>query len=216
MEYTGNGSRRSACLGSISDRAPLDLVWVVEGNQEEVLIANAQRGDLAAFNELVLMYQNIVYRRAFWLLKEEEAAEDAAQESFLKAYRNIHTFILGRPFHCWLLKITTNHCLDMIRRAQYHHWLPLERTDLEGENLDSAYWIKDPNDTPDQVVENAEVGRRIALAIQRLAPEYRTVVILADLHELDYAEISAILKIPLGTMKSRLFRARRQLRKALL
>ncbi len=215
MRYTGNVSKRSACLGSVSDRAPLDLVWVANGNQEEVLIAKAQHGDLAAFNELVLMYQNIVYRRAFWLLREEEAAEDAVQESFLKAYRNIHAFILEKPFRSWLLKITTNHCLDMIRKAHHYHWLPLERTNLEGDDVD-AYWIKDPNDTPDQVVEKTELGQRIAYAIQRLAPEYRTVVILADLHELDYAEISAILKVPLGTMKSRLSRARRQLRKALL
>ena len=79
-----------------------------------------------------------------------------------------------------------------------------------------AYWMKDPNDTPEQMVEKAEIGQRIAYSIQRLTPEYRTVVILADLQELKYAEISAILKVPLGTMKSWLFRARQQLRDSLL
>ena len=216
MQYSGNVTEPTPCLGSISGRASASRVWKVESHPEGALVEKAQNGDLAAFNELVLMYQEVVYRQALWLLQEETAAEDAAQEAFLKAYRNLHRFTLGKPFRSWLLKIATNHCLDMIRKAQRHPRLPLERRNAAGEEIEEAYWMKDPQDTPEQAVEKAEAERRIAHAIQRLAPEYRAVIILADLQELDYAEVSAILAVPLGTMKSRLSRARRKLREALL
>lgn len=178
------------------------------------LIEAAQHGDLAAFNELILSCQDLVYRQAWWLLKEEEAAEDATQETFLKVYRKINTFQLGKPFRSWLLKITTNHCLDKIRSARRHPEQTLEPVDRDGEAIEPA-WLKDPGDTPEQALIRAEEERRIIYAIQSLSPEYRAVVIMVDLQELDYTEVSAILNVPLGTMKSRLSRARRQLRLAL-
>ncbi len=214
MEYSGNASQKTVCFRSLSGHAAVDLPLVTRGSQETLLIKKAQSGDLAAFNELVLAYQNVVYRQAFWILREEEAAEDAVQEAFLKAYRNIQKFLLGRSFRSWLLKITTNLCLDMIRKAYRRPCLPLAPADPYGEEIE-CYWIKDTADTPEQAVERTEGEMRIVQAIQRLAPEYRTVIILADLQELDYAEVTAILKVPLGTMKSRLSRARQQLREAL-
>ena len=215
MQYSAAVSQKTFCSKPQQRHSNEPLRWAGPCSREDHLIEKAQNGDLEAFNELVLAYQDLVYRQALWILKEEEAAEDAVQDTFLKAYRKINTFLRGRPFRSWLLKITTNQCLDMIRKANRHPWLPYERTDPDGNQMDAS-WIKDPTDTPEQAVEKAEVGQRIAHAIRLLAPEYRTVVILADLQQLDYAEVSAILDVPLGTMKSRLSRARRQLRDALL
>ncbi len=162
----------------------------------------------------MLAYQDLVYQQAFWILREEEAAEDATQETFLKAYRKMGTFRVGKPFRAWLLRIATNQCLDMIRRAKRHPLQPLKSTDSEGEANESC-WIKDPKESPEQAIERLELERKITGAIQGLPPEYRTVVILVDLQELDYAAASQILAVPIGTMKSRLYRARRQLREAL-
>lgn len=173
-------------------------------------IRQAQNGNLEAFNELVLTYQDLVFRQALWLLNDEAAAEDASQESFLRAYRNIHT-LKGSSFRPWLLKITTNYCLDHIRSAKRHPCQTLDLIGEDGEEYEPS-WFKDPGDTPEAAYERSEIGDRIAYAIQRLAPEYRMTVVLVDLEGLDYLEASAILHIPLGTFKSRLARTRRKLR----
>ncbi len=177
-------------------------------------IRQAQNGNLDAFNELVLAYQDRVFRHALWLLNDEAAAEDASQEAFLLAYRKIHTF-QGSSFRPWLLKITTNVCLDYIRAAKRRPCQSLESINEAGEELEPS-WLKDPGDTPETVLERSEIGDRISHAIQRLALEYRMAVVLVDLQELDYAEACAVLHIPLGTLKSRLARARAKLREDLI
>ena len=214
MQYAKAGYQ-TTYMNSVSAQITAEPDRLAQGSREDTLIHQAQNGSLEAFNELVLSHQDLVYRHAVWMLKDEDAAEDAVQESFIKAYRKLHTFQIGKPFHSWMLRITTNHCLDMIRKTTRHTCLPLELTNAYDEEMETS-WIKDSSDTPEQAVEKAETERKIASAIQQLAPKYRSVVILVDLHELDYAEASAILNIPLGTMKSQLSRARNQLRKVLL
>jgi RNA polymerase sigma-70 factor, ECF subfamily len=181
---------------------------------EDEVIYSSQRGDLDAFNRLVLAYQDVVFRQAYWMLSEEEAAEDAVQEAFLRAYEKLNSFH-GGSFRAWLLRITTNYCLDQIRSTSNHPKLPLEQFNEDGEEIEPN-WLKDPRETPEQVMERVETGQRIANAIQRLNPVFRCVVILVDLQELDYAETSTVLHIPVGTVKSRLARARNQLREDLL
>lgn len=214
MQYTGEISRTPIFLGETSAYPGETFNWVTKQEWEDQLIQRAQNGDLAAFNELVLAYQDLVYRQALWILRERETAEDATQETFLKAYRKIHTYQLGRTFRNWLLRIATNQCLDVIRMAKRYPQQPLEASDSDDESIE-AYWMKDPTQTPEQVMEMRELETRISGAIQRLSPRHRIVITLVDVQGLDYGEVSEILAVPLGTMKSRLCRARQQLRKEL-
>ncbi len=177
-------------------------------------IRQAQNGDLEAFNELVLIYQDSVFRQALWVLNEEEAAEDATQEVFLMVYRKIQSFH-GGPFRPWLLRITTNYCIDQIRAAKRRPCQPLNFVNEFGEETE-AYWIKDPSDSPEKVIERTETGDEILRCIRRLPTDYRMVVILIDLEDLDYQQAAAVLNLPLGTFKSRLSRARKMLRDDLL
>jgi RNA polymerase sigma-70 factor (ECF subfamily) len=214
MQYTGEITRTPIFLGETSTYPGETFNWVTQQEWEDQMIQRGQKGDLNAFNELVLAYQDLVYRQALWILRERETAEDATQETFLKAYRKIHTFQLGRNFRNWLLRIATNQCLDMIRAAKRYPQQPLEASDSDGEVIE-AHWLKDPTQTPEQVMEMLELERRISGAIQRLSPEHRIVITLVDVKDLNYGEVSEILAIPLGTVKSRLCRARQQLRKEL-
>ncbi len=178
--------------------------------RDPMLISRAQRGDLDAFNELVLSYQDMVYRQALWILREPEAAEDATQEAFLLAYRHIQSF-RGGLFRPWLMCIATNYCLDQIRYAKRRPTQPLESTNEDGEEHEAA-WLRDPADSPEQVLERSELGEDIMTCVQKLPLEYRLPIILVDLQELDYEEASRIMRIPLGTFKSRLARARLKLK----
>jgi RNA polymerase sigma-70 factor, ECF subfamily len=177
-------------------------------------ICRALRGDLDAFNELVLAYQDIVFRQAYWMLNEEEAAEDAAQEVFIQVYRKMSIYD-GRSFRAWVLKITTNYCLDRIRSAARHPRISLCQTNDEGEEFEPD-WMKDTGESPEQAVERSETRHSIACAIHKLTPDYRSAIILIDLQELEYAEAASILQVPIGTIKSRVARGRCQIRTNLM
>jgi RNA polymerase sigma-70 factor (ECF subfamily) len=177
--------------------------------RERDLISQAQDGSLEAFNELVLTYQDAVYRQAFWMLDEEEAAEDAAQDVFLTVFRKLNTF-RGGSFRAWVLRITTNYCLDQIRSWKNQRCLPFEQYYQDGEEKE-ADWTKALDDLPEQAVERLETREIINRCFQKLTPEYRSILLLVDIQELDYQEASAVLGLPIGTVKSRLARARQKL-----
>jgi RNA polymerase sigma-70 factor, ECF subfamily len=180
---------------------------------EDQSIRKAQKGDITAFNELVLIYQDRVFRQALWILHDDAAAEDACQETFLRAYRSIHTF-RGGPFRPWLLRIATNYCIDQIRTARRRPVQPLTPSNSDGEEIEPS-WLKDPGDPPEKQAERTETIDEIFRSIQKLAPEFRVPIILVDLQDMNYAEASAVLQLPLSTFKSRLWRARRKLREDL-
>ncbi len=198
---------------SFSPRTPpsqkIDLVIA-----QDQYIRQAQKGDLDAFNELVLIYQDSVFRQALWILNDAAAADDACQETFLRAYRNIHTF-RGGPFRPWLLRIATNCCIDQIRSTRRRPTQSLTPSNQNGEEIET-YWLKDPGDSPEKLVERTETIEEVIRSIQKLPTEYRLPLILVDLQDLDYTEASAILCLSLGTFKSRLWRARQKLREELL
>jgi len=177
--------------------------------QEQRLIRQAQAGEINSFNQLVLRYQDRVYRQAVWILHEPEAAEDATQEAFLLAYRHFPSF-RGGSLRPWLLRIVTNYCLDQLRKIKGHPTQPLELYTEEGEEVEPG-WIADPGESPEQAVERAELGEVITRSIQKLAPAFRIAVLLVDLQKLNYAEAAWVMRIPVGTFKSRLARARRKL-----
>ena len=181
---------------------------------EETLIQNASKGDLDAFNQLVLMYENIAYNHARALLGDPDSAADAAQESFIKAFQSIKDF-RGGSFRGWLLRIVTNSAYDILRRSHRHPSQPLFPEDDYGEEIESPAWLADPSASVAEAVEQQELSSSIYKSLDELPDVYRSVLTLIDLYELDYSEAANILKVPLGTIKSRLARARLQMKNKL-
>jgi RNA polymerase sigma-70 factor (ECF subfamily) len=181
---------------------------------EASLIQDAQNGDLEAFNRLVLAYQDMVYTQAYRMMGEADAAEDAAQDAFIAAFRKLGSY-RGGSFKAWLLRIVTNLCYDELRRRKRRPTTPLEPLDSEDEEIESPRWLADPNSTPEEAAERAELARALQRCLDGLPPEFRAVVALVDIQGLDYVEAAASMGKPLGTVKSRLARARMRLRDCL-
>jgi RNA polymerase sigma-70 factor (ECF subfamily) len=181
---------------------------------EEQLTKQAMNGDLDAFNQLVLRYQDVAYSYSYAVLKDPDQAEDVAQESFIKAFQAMNGF-RGGSFRSWLLKIVTNSAYDTLRRSRRHPTQPLQPKDENGEEMESPAWLADPGSSVQEIVEQNELSKSIYTALDTLPDVYRTVITLIDLYEFDYTEAAAILKVPLGTIKSRLARARLQIQEEL-
>lgn len=181
---------------------------------EPALISSAQRGDLDAFNTLVLHYQDMVFNAALRILSDEEAAADASQEAFLSAFRSINAY-RGGSFKAWLLRTVVNACYDELRRRKRRPTTPLEPQTNEGEEMDSPPWLADSSLTPEQRLEADELEQAIQHCLDALPPEFRAIVVMADIEGLDYAEVARVIRAPLGTVKSRLARARMRLRECL-
>ena len=181
---------------------------------ETILIDKAVKGDLDAFNQLVLTYQDMAYNHARALLSDHASAEDTAQQSFIKAFQNIKGF-RGGSFRGWLLKIVTNSAYDMLRQAHRHPTQPLFRVDEGGEDIESAAWLVDPNVSIQSIVEENELSKDIHKVLDELPDVYRSVLTLIDVHDLDYTEAAQALNVPIGTVKSRLARARLRMKEKL-
>jgi len=181
---------------------------------EPALIQTAQRGDLDSFNTLILHYQDMVFHTALRILGDEDQAADAAQEAFISAFRSIATF-RGGSFKAWLMRTVTNACYDELRRQKRRPTTPLEPDTEDGEEMDSPRWLADPNMTPAQQSEADELEHAIQHCLDELPTDFRTVVVLADIQGMDYSEVATAARVPLGTIKSRLARARLRLRECL-
>jgi RNA polymerase sigma-70 factor (ECF subfamily) len=182
--------------------------------EESALIADAQNGDLDAFNSLVLKYQETVFNVALRIVGDEDLAADATQDSFLSAFANLRSF-RGGSFKAWLLRTVTNACYDELRRTKRRPTVPLEPPGPEGDSSDSSPWLADPSDSPEKLLEASEIEHAIQHCLDRLPAEFRVVVVMADIEGLDYSEVSGAIRVPLGTVKSRLARARLRLRECL-
>src|SRR5512138_1181910 len=181
---------------------------------EPALIRAAQGGSLDAFNTLVLAYQDTVFNTAVRILGDDDQAADASQEAFISAFRNITTY-RGGSFKAWLLRTVTNACYDELRRQKRRPSIPLEPETEDGDEMDTPRWLADPGMSPEQVTEAEEVQHAIQHCLDGLPTEFRVVVVLADIQGLDYVEVAASMRVPLGTIKSRLARARLRLRECL-
>ncbi len=181
---------------------------------EIALIQAAIDGDLDSFNHLVLAYQDLVYNHAYRLIGEEEAADDAAQNTFISAYNHLKSF-RGGSFKAWLLRIVTNACYDELRRRKRRPTVPLEPLDDDGEEVESAKWMVDPVDQPEEQVQQAELQAAIQHCLDGLPSDFRATVIMVDVQGLDYFEAAVAIGKPIGTIKSRLARARLRLRDCL-
>jgi RNA polymerase sigma-70 factor (ECF subfamily) len=183
---------------------------------ETALIHSAQNGDLDAFNTLILHYQDSVFHTALRVIGDEDLAQDAAQEAFISAFRNISAF-RGGSFKAWLMRMVTNACYDEFRRQKRRPTTPLEpdAKQADGEEMESPRWLADPNMTPAERSEADELEHAIQHCLDTLPTDFRTVVVLADIQGMDYSEVAAASKVPLGTVKSRIARARLRLRECL-
>lgn len=182
---------------------------------EAFLIDASKQGDLEAFNRLVLAYQEQVYNLALRFLNDPDAAQDATQISFINAYQNIRSFHDG-SFRAWLLRITTNNCYDELRRLKRKPTQPLDAFDPQNdEEIEDPVWLADTQNLPEEQVAQKELERVIQRCIEHLPDEFRAVVLLVDVNGLDYKETSKAARIPIGTVRSRLARARRRLQDCL-
>jgi RNA polymerase sigma-70 factor (ECF subfamily) len=181
---------------------------------EAALIQEAQSGNLDAFNRLVLAYQDLVYGQAYRMMGEAHSAEDAVQEAFISAYRSLRSF-RGGSFKSWLLRIVTNACYDELRWRKRRPTTPLEPVDEDDETIESPHWLADPGESPEEAAERAELSSALQRCLDELPDDFRIVVILVDIEGFDYSDASNVIQTPLGTVKSRLARARVRLRDCL-
>jgi RNA polymerase sigma-70 factor (ECF subfamily) len=181
---------------------------------EIALIKSAQSGDLDAFNTIILHYQDAVFNTALRILGDEDQAQDATQEAFISAFQSIKSF-RGGSFKAWIMRTVTNACYDELRRQKRRPTTPLEPETSDGEEIDSPKWLEDKSMTPAQKAEADELEHAIQHCLNALPTEFRSVVVLADIQGMDYSEVATSARVPLGTIKSRLARARLRLRECL-
>ena len=183
-----------------------------EHNDEPHLLERSRQGDLNAFNSLVERYQQGVYNLCLRVLTSPQVAEDATQEAFISAFKAIHTF-RGEAFRAWLFRIASNACYDEIRRRRSRAAVSLDEP--HGEDTHTID-VPATDPTPADRAEQRELGDLLQRALSGLHPDQRIAVVLCDVQGFDYAEIAQVLGISLGTVKSRIFRGRLQMRQVLL
>lgn len=175
---------------------------------ELALVASARQGDGRAFNQLVLLYQSMVYNLAFRILGDADAAADATQDAFIKAFKAMRKF-RGGSFKAWLLRIVTNACYDQLRVKQRRPTDSLNDLDIE---QDHVRFLQDPAEQPDELLERQQLNQVIQAGIGTLPAEQRLVVVLSDVQGLSYNEIAEAMGLSVGTVKSRLSRGRARMR----
>lgn len=180
---------------------------------EQALIRAAQRGDLNAFNELVLTFQSQVYNLAYRIMGDQDSAADATQETFVSAYRGLGHY-RGGSFKAWLMRIVTNACYDELRR----------RKRRPSSSLDALY-TNEPapgqifaahTEDPEAYAQRQDLNRVLQEALMTLPQDQRVVLVLSDVQGYNYQEIAEITQTALGTVKSRISRARAKMRDYLL
>ena len=175
---------------------------------ESQLIAAAQQGELSAFNRLVLKHQGMAYNVAYRIMGDPDRAADATQDAFLKAYKALDKFH-GTTFRPWLLRIVTNTCYDYLRAAKRK---PTSSLDDELNNGEHNIRLHDPGEGPGKYLERQELNQVIQQSIGQLSDNHRAVIVLIDIQGLAYEDVAEVLGVSLGTVKSRLSRARARLR----
>ena len=183
---------------------------------EQALIHAAKRGDLDAFNRLILEYQTLAFNLALRLMGEQASAADATQEAFISAFKGLRRY-RGGSFRSWLLRIVTNACYDEFRRRKRRPAASLDALEEEGEFIasDAGGWGQAPIDLPEEEASRAELRRAIEICLGRLPDDFRVVAVLVDIQGHDYRAASEVIGKPVGTVKSRLARARTRMRDCL-
>ena len=181
---------------------------------EARLIKRAQNGDSKAFEILIEAHFKKIYNIAYRMAGNPDDASDMTQEVMIKLFRNINSFEGNSKFSTWVYRVATNTCLDELKKLRRHSTYSInsEISTADGEFM---YEVEDTSPTPDLEVERGELADMVAKAIAALNPEHRAIITLRDIQEFSYEEIANILNLSEGTVKSRLSRARMQLKKIL-
>ncbi|MGI9073911.1 MAG: RNA polymerase sigma factor [Bryobacteraceae bacterium] len=181
---------------------------------ETALVPRAKAGDTGAFSELVKQYDRRVFRMAKQITQSDEDAEDVLQETFLKAYSHLDDFKGNSKFYTWLVRIAVNEALMKLRKRRSDRTVPLDEPIDTGEDevpREVAVW----DENPEEKYSRDELGQILDEAIESLKPAYRTVFVLRDIEELSIEETAEALNLSISAVKSRLLRARLQLREKL-
>ena len=180
--------------------------------QEQMWIDNARQGDQAAFEQLVRLYEKRVFALTLRMCRNPEDAAEAAQEAFLSAWQGLAFFRGESSFATWLYRLASNACVDLLRREG-------RRQSAAGPSLNDEevqLEVPDTAPSPQEQAERSELRQQIEEALSALPEDYRQVLILREMHQRSYDEIAEILALDLGTVKSRINRGRKRLRKILL
>ncbi|MBE7000956.1 MAG: sigma-70 family RNA polymerase sigma factor [Clostridia bacterium] len=182
---------------------------------EEELIERLKNGDESAFAELIRMHEKLVFNLALRYVKNYDDASDITQTVFITVYRSIGGFKGKSRLSTWLYRITINECIDFSRRNKLYtkFTTPLEQPDGDGESMEIP--LPDQSYDPELRYEQKELQNTIRQAVEALPPISREIIILRDVHDMSYTEIAEALNIELGTVRSRLARARIKLRNKL-
>lgn len=189
------------------------------GSREEDggLVKAFQVGDKTAFDALVLKHKDKVFNLCYWFLGDRQEANDSAQDTFIKVYRSLKKFRFESAFSTWLYRIAANTCKNRLKSLEYRHKKKIVRIDNPGEIEGGQYSAEIHDKSPSPMIdfEKKETMMLIQRAIASLPTDQRTIVVLRDIEGLSYEEIANITGLNFGTVKSRLSRARQQLRKKL-
>lgn len=178
-------------------------------DEEQALIRRVQSGDTSAFEPLLTAYEKGVYNLCLRMVRNPADAEDLAQETFLKAYRGIAGYRGESKFSVWLYRIASNLCLDFLRQQKRRPTAPLTVEDEDGDLRETE--LADGRLQPERLLEQKLTGDSLRRGLDALPPEFRQVLLLRELQGLSYEEIGGILGLESGTVKSRIFRARKKL-----
>ncbi|MEN2768878.1 RNA polymerase sigma factor SigW [Ornithinibacillus xuwenensis] len=176
-------------------------------------IKQVKKGNQAAYEDVVMFYQDKIYQHCLRMLGNTHEAEDIAQEAFIRAYVNIHSYDDRRKFSTWLYRIATNLTIDRLRKRKPDYYLDAEVKGTDG--LDMYSQLAADDRLPDDELEGRELQSYIQKQIAELPPKYRGIIMLRYLEDFSLQEISDILDIPIGTVKTRIHRGREALRKKL-
>lgn len=182
---------------------------------ENSLIQSALKGELEAFNRLVLAYQDMAFNVAYRMLNDEDLAADAVQNAFISAWRSLSTY-RGGSFKAWVMRMVTNGCYDELRRQKRRPTTPLEpQVNEDDSELDSPQWMASSDPLPETNLEQAELEHALQHCLENLPLDFRKVVVLVDVQGMDYEEVALAASAPIGTIKSRLARGRLRMRDCL-
>lgn len=179
------------------------------------LLKMAAAGDMAAFEQLITGYEKMILSQAYHMLGNAWDARDAAQETLVKIYRNIHKCSDPRMFRSWVRTITNNTCIDELRRRRKRREESLSRVYETDDGGEKVWQFESNEDGPEKTLLSAEKREAIAKAIDKLPPKYKALIVLRDINGLSYEELSEAVGLTMGTVKSRLSRARAKLQKLL-
>lgn len=180
--------------------------------EDEILVRAFQAGDGSAFDALVVKYKDKVYTMCFYLLGDVHEANDQAQETFLKVFRSLPAFRHESAFSTWLHRITVNTCTNRLKSISFRIRKMMVSLDAPGEAGNAFLQIPDGSLLQNGELEKREKMAAVKKALERLSPDHRTMIILRDMEGLPYEEIARITELDLGTVKSRIARARQELR----